>query len=318
MSKKTLESIMQNEKKATRQAYGEVLCELGGTYPELCVLDADLSKSTMTYEFKKVFPDRHFNLGIAEQNLAGYAAGLALSGKKVCFSGFATFVTGRGFEIIRNAIGYPHLDVNICATHAGITVGEDGATHQSFEDMAIMRTIPGMTVICPSDDFSTRELMRQALAHKGPCYVRLGRAAVPGIYGEGDKIELGKGSVLREGKDAAIIACGIMVYEALAAAEKLSEEGIEARVIDMHTIKPLDEELVLKAAKDCGFIVSCEEHSVVGGLGGAIAELLSEKLPTKMAFVGQKDSYGESGKPEELKAKYGMNADAIIHAVMNK
>lgn len=303
------------EKMATRQAYGKKLVELGATNENLVVMDADLSKSTMTAEFGKAYPERFFNMGIAEQNMYGAAAGLALSGKVVCASTFAMFAAGRAFEIIRNSIGYTNANVKICATHAGITVGEDGASHQTFEDIALMRTIPGMTVINPSDGVSAGKLLEQAVAMEGPCYVRLGRAAVPVCYQESDEIILGKGNCVRDGKDVAIIATGIMVNEALMAAEELAKEGIDARVIDIHTIKPLDEEIVVKAAEETGKIVTAEEHSVIGGLGSAVAEVVTQKCPIKMAFVGQKDTFGESGKPDQLKEKYGMTAADIIAAV---
>ena len=301
-------------KRATREAYGKVLVELGKEYPDLIVMDADLSGSTKSGEFAKVYPDRFFNAGIAEQNLYGMAAGLALSGKIVCASTFAMFATGRAFEIIRNSIGYTGANVKVCASHAGITVGEDGASHQTFEDIALMRTIPGMTVVNPCDGYSAESLIRQVVQMEGPAYVRLGRAAVPDFYTEGDVLELGKGKVLREGKDLTIIATGIMVAEAMEAALILQESSIDARVIDIHTIKPLDEELIIKAAKETGRIVTCEEHSIIGGLGSAVSELLSREHPVKMAMVGQQDTFGESGKPEELKAKYGMNASAIVLA----
>lgn len=303
------------EKMATRQAYGKKLVELGATNENLVVMDADLSKSTMTAEFGKAYPERFFNMGIAEQNMYGAAAGLALSGKVVCASTFAMFAAGRAFEIIRNSIGYTNANVKICATHAGITVGEDGASHQTFEDIALMRTIPGMTVINPSDGVSAAKLLEQAVAMEGPCYVRLGRAAVPVCYQESDEIVLGKGNCVRDGKDVAIIATGIMVNEALMAAEELAKEGINARVIDIHTIKPLDEEIIVKAAEETGKIVTAEEHSVIGGLGSAVAEVVTQKCPVKMAFVGQKDTFGESGKPDQLKEKYGMTAADIIAAV---
>ena len=303
------------EKMATRQAYGKALVELGNIYDNLVVLDADLSKSTMTAEFKKAYPERFFNMGIAEQNMYGVATGLAMSGKIVCASTFAMFAAGRAFEIIRNSIGYPKANVKICATHAGITVGEDGASHQTFEDIALMRTIPGMTVLNPGDGHSAMELMKQAIAYEGPVYVRLGRAAVPTIYDENTKIEMGKGITVREGKDYTVIATGIMVNEAVMAAEELAKEGIDVRVIDMHTIKPLDEEIIVKAAKETKGIVTAEEHSVLGGLGAAVAEVVVQKAPVKMALVGQKDTFGESGKPEELKQKYGMTAADIIAAV---
>jgi len=300
---------------ATRQAYGKVLVEIGAENPNLVVMDADLSKSTMTAEFGKAYPERFFNMGIAEQNLYGAATGLALSGKVVCASTFAMFAAGRAFEIIRNSIGYTHANVKVCATHAGITVGEDGASHQTFEDIALMRTIPGMTVVNPSDGVSAKKLMKQVVAFDGPAYVRLGRAAVPVCYGEDDEIVLGKGNQVREGKDVTVIATGIMVNEALMAAEELAAEGIDVRVIDMHTIKPLDEDIIVKAARETGAIVTAEEHSVIGGLGSAVAEVVVKKCPVKMAMVGQQDTFGESGKPDELKAKYGMTAADIVKAV---
>ena len=306
---------MMADKMATRKAYGETLVELGAENPDLVVMDADLSKSTMTAEFGKKYPERFFNMGIAEQNLYGAAAGLALSGKVVCASTFAMFAAGRAFEIIRNSIGYTRANVKICATHSGITVGEDGASHQTFEDIALMRTIPGMTVINPSDGVSAGKLIRQAVAFNGPCYVRLGRAAVPVFYGEDSEITLGKGNLIRDGRDVAVIATGIMVSEAAAAAEKLAEDGIDVRVIDMHTIKPLDEEIIIKAAEETGAIVTAEEHSVIGGLGSAVAEVVVRNHPVKMSMVGQKDTYGESGKPDELKKKYGLTSDDIIKAV---
>ena len=306
---------MMVDKMETRKAYGETLVGLGAENPDLVVMDADLSKSTMTAEFGKKYPERFFNMGIAEQNLYGAAAGLALSGKVVCASTFAMFAAGRAFEIIRNSIGYTRANVKICATHSGITVGEDGASHQTFEDIALMRTIPGMTVINPSDGVSAGKLIRQAVAFNGPCYVRLGRAAVPVFYGEDSEITLGKGNLIRDGRDVTVIATGIMVSEAAAAAEKLAEDGIDVRVIDMHTIKPLDEEIIIKAAEETGAIVTAEEHSVIGGLGSAVAEVVVRNHPVKMSMVGQKDTYGESGKPDELKKKYGMTSDDIIKAV---
>lgn len=303
------------DKMATRQAYGKALVELGEKYPELVVMDADLSKSTMTAEFGKAYPERFFNMGIAEQNLYASAAGLALSGKTVCASTFAMFASGRAFEIIRNSIGYTKANVKICATHAGITVGEDGASHQTFEDIALMRTIPGMTVINPSDGVSAKKLLEQAVAMNGPCYVRLGRAAVPVFYGEDAEITLGKGNLVKDGKDVTIVATGIMVNEAVIAAEALAGEGIDARVIDIHTIKPIDEDIIIKAAQETKAIVTAEEHSVIGGLGSAVAEVVVKNAPVKMAMVGQQDTYGESGKPDQLKEKYGMTANDIIAAV---
>ena len=303
------------EKMATRQAYGKALVEIGAENPNLVVMDADLSKSTMTAEFSKAYPERFFNMGIAEQNLYASAAGLALSGKTVCASTFAMFASGRAFEIIRNSIGYTKANVKICATHAGITVGEDGASHQTFEDIALMRTIPGMTVINPSDGVSAKKLLEQAVAMYGPCYVRLGRAAVPTFYGEDADITLGKGNLVKDGMDVTIVATGIMVNEAVMAAEELAKEGIDARIIDIHTIKPLDEEIIIKAAQETKAIVTAEEHSVIGGLGSAVSEVVVKNAPVKMAMVGQKDTFGESGKPDQLKEKYGMTAADIVAAV---
>lgn len=302
-------------KMATREAYGKTLVKLGATHPDLVVMDGDLSKSTKTVEFEKVYPERFFNMGIAEQNLYGTATGIALSGKTVCASTFAMFATGRAFEIIRNSIGYTGANVKVCATHAGITVGEDGASHQTFEDIALMRTIPGMTVVNPSDAVSTEKLLEQVVDFEGPAYVRLGRAAVPVFYSEEDEIVLGKGKQIKDGKDVTIIATGIMVNQAMIAAERLELEGVIARVIDMHTIKPLDEEIIIKAAKETGKIVTAEEHSVIGGLGSAVAEVLAKNCPVRMEMVGQMDTFGESGKPDELLEKYGMTADDIVAAV---
>ena len=309
----------KNEKMATRQAYGKALVEIGAENKNLVVMDAGLSKSTMTAEFAKAYPERFFNMGIAEQNLYAAACGLALSGKVVCASTFAMFAAGRAFEIIRNSIGYTHANVKVCATHAGITVGEDGASHQTFEDIALMRTIPGMVVANPSDGASAKVLLKQVIDMDGPAYVRLGRAAVPMFYDEAaaSELKLGKGSCLREGKDLTIIATGIMVSEAMIAASELASKGIDARVIDMHTIKPLDEEIIVKAASETGAIVTAEEHSVIGGLGSAVAEVVVKKVPVKMAMVGQQDTFGESGKPDELKAKYGMTAADIVSAALS-
>lgn len=303
------------DKRATREAYGKVLAELGTEFPNLVVMDADLSGSTKTAVFAKEFPERFFNMGIAEQNLYGAATGLALSGKTVCASTFAMFASGRAFEIIRNSIGYTGANVKVCATHAGITVGEDGASHQTFEDLALMRTIPGMTVVNPCDGVSTEFLMRQVVEMDGPCYVRLGRASVPEFYNESDEIVLGKGNLLRDGRDVTIIATGIMVSDAMEAAAELAEQGIEARVIDIHTIKPLDEEIIVKAAEETGKIVTAEEHSIIGGLGSAVSEVLSRRCPVHIEMVGQMDTFGESGNPSELKEKYGMTKAAIVAAV---
>ena len=300
---------------ATRAAYGKTLVKLGATNPNLVVMDADLSGSTKTKDFAKAYPERFFNMGIAEQNLYGAATGIALSGKVVCASTFAMFAAGRAFEIIRNSIGYTGANVKVCATHAGITVGEDGASHQTFEDLALMRTIPGMTVVNPSDGVSAEMLLEQVIGFYGPAYVRLGRAEVPTFYTGQEPLKLGKGHLLRDGKDVTVIATGIMVAEAMEAAEELAKEGIDVRVIDMHTIKPLDEEIIIKAAKETGKIVTAEEHSVIGGLGSAVAEVLVKNCPVKMQMVGQHDTFGESGKPEELKEKYGMKAKNIVASV---
>lgn len=303
------------DKMATREAYGKTLVKIGAVKEDLVVMDADLSGSTKTGDFKKVYPERFFNVGIAEQNLYAMAAGIALSGKTVCASTFAMFAAGRAFEIIRNSIGYTKANVKICATHAGITVGEDGASHQTFEDLALMRTIPGMVVINPCDGVSCEKLLEQVINIEGPAYVRLGRASVPIFYNDDVKLEIGKGHQLKDGSDMTIIATGIMVNEAMIAANELEKEGISIRVIDMHTIKPLDREIIIKAAKETGKIVTCEEHSVIGGLGSAVCEVVSEEAPCKVIRVGQLDTYGESGKPEELKEKYKMNASAIIERI---
>lgn len=304
-----------SNKIATRQAYGEALAELGKNNKEIVVLDADLSKSTMTAMFAEKNKERFFNMGIAEQNMYGVAAGLAASGKIVFASTFAIFAAGRAFEIIRNSIGYPRLNVKICATHAGITVGEDGASHQAVEDVALMRVIPGMTVINPSDAVSAKKAVERAAETHGPMYIRLGRAGVPVIYDEDTDFEIGKGICIREGNDAAVIAAGIMVHEAIDAAGMLEKEGISVRVIDMHTIKPIDRDIIIKAASETGRIVTAEEHSVIGGLGSAVAEVLSQNLPVRIKMVGIKDTFGESGKPEELLKKYSLKAADIADAV---
>ncbi|MBQ2218046.1 MAG: transketolase family protein [Firmicutes bacterium] len=303
------------ERIATRASYGKALVELGAENPDIVVLDADLSGSTQTKKFADVYPDRFFNAGIAEANMMGMAAGLAVSGKTVFASSFAMFASGRAYEIIRNSIAYTGANVKICATHAGVTVGEDGASHQCVEDLSLMRTIPGMTVINPADDVSARALIKAAAAYKGPVYIRLGRAAVPVIYEEGKTFEIGKALRVREGKDAAILATGIMVNEALQAANMLAAEGIECRVVDVHTIKPLDREEVIAAAKDCGCIVTAEEHSVIGGLGSAVAETVCKEAPCRMAMVGVQDVFGQSGKPGELMEQYGLTAADIAAAV---
>ena len=302
------------DKQATRQAYGDALVELGANNKDLVVMDADLSKSTMTVGFSKAFPERFFNMGIAEQNMYGVAAGLAASGKTVVASTFAMFATGRAFEIIRNSIGYPHLNVKICATHAGVTVGEDGASHQAIEDIALMRSIPGMTVLNPSDGVSAKKAVEAAVAMDGPVYVRLGRAAVPFVYDEDMDFEIGKGLTVKEGSDVTIIATGIMVNEAIQAAEKLEAEGISARIIDIHTIKPIDEEIIIKAAKETKGIVTAEEHSVIGGLGSAVAEVTAKNAPAKIKMIGIQDRFGQSGKPDQLMKEYGLTADDIVAA----
>lgn len=306
---------MKGDKIATREAYGKTLVELGALHPDMVVMDADLAGSTKTAEFRKVYPERFFNMGIAEQNLMGTAAGIALSGHLVFASSFAMFAAGRAFEIIRNAIGYTGANVKVCATHAGLTVGEDGASHQAIEDVALMRTIPGMTVVNPADAVSCAALLRQVADLQGPAYVRLGRAKVPVLYDEEEEIHLGKGHVLRPGKDVTVIASGIMVAESLQAASQLEKEGIDVRLIDLHTIKPLDREIIVRAAKETGRIVTAEEHSVIGGLGDAVASVLCEACPVRLKKVGVEDCFGESGKPEELKEKYGLTAAHVAACV---
>ena len=299
---------------ATRDAYGKALVEFGEKY-DFVVLDADLAAATKTCNFKKAFPDRFFDCGIAEGNMMSVAAGIAATGQLVFVSSFAMFAAGRAFEQVRNSIGYPHLNVKIGATHAGITVGEDGATHQCNEDIALMRTIPGMTVICPADAVAARAAVEAAINHVGPVYMRFGRAPVPMIYGDDYKFEIGKGRVLADGKDVTIVATGITVFMALEAREKLAAEGIDAAVIDIATIKPIDEELLVQYAAKTGKIVTCEEHSIIGGLGGAVSEVLSEKCPAKIKRVGINDTYGSSGKAFEVAAHYGISAEHIYEAV---
>lgn len=303
------------DKISTRQAYGDALVELGKKNKDIIVMDADLSKSTMTAGFKKEFPERFFNAGIAECNMMGMAAGLALSGKTVFASTFAMFAAGRAYEIIRNSIAYPKANVKICATHAGITVGEDGASHQCIEDLALMRVIPGMTVVHPADAVSTKKLLEQIAGENGPAYVRLGRLNIPVLYDEDAKIELGKGNCVKDGSDVTVIACGLMVNEAMMAAEELEKEGISVRVIDMHTIKPIDEDIIVKAASETKAIITAEEHSVMGGLGSAVAEVVVKKCPTKMAMVGVQDRFGQSGKPPLLMEEYNITASDIVKAV---
>ena len=304
------------KKIATRESYGNALAALGKEHDNVVVLDADLAGATKTSTFKKEFPDRHFDCGIAEGNMMAVAAGLASMGLVPFASTFAMFAAGRAFEQVRNSIGYPHLNVKIGATHGGISVGEDGASHQCCEDFALMRSIPGMTVICPSDDVEARAAVNAAYEFEGPVYLRFGRSGVPVFHDEDSfKFEIGKGEVLQDGNDVAIIATGLMVCEAMKAGEELKAEGINARVINMATIKPLDEELVLKAAKDCGKIVTCEEHSIIGGLGEAVSSLLAEKLPTPVRRIGVNDEFGHSGPAADLLKDFGLSAENIVATV---
>ena len=304
------------KKIATRESYGNALAELGAQNPNVVVLDADLAGATKTAIFKKAFPERHIDCGIAEGNMMGVAAGLATCGKVVFASSFAMFAAGRAFEQVRNSIGYPHLNVKIGATHAGISVGEDGATHQCNEDIAIMRTIPGMTIICPADDVEARAAVKAAAEYEGPVYLRFGRLAVPLINDEATyKFEIGKGITMKEGKDVTIIATGLEVNESLEAAKLLEADGISAEVIDIHTIKPIDRELVVASAKKTGKVVTVEEHSIIGGLGGAVAEVLAEEAPTKMLRIGMMDQFGESGPAKVLIEKYGLDAKSIYEKV---
>lgn len=304
------------QKMATREAYGKALAEFGAKYPDLVVLDADLANATKTNSFQKVYPDRHIDCGIAECNMMGIAAGLSTVGKIPFASTFAMFASGRAYEQVRNSIGYPHLNVKIGATHAGITVGEDGASHQCLEDMALMRAIPGMVVINPSDAVEARAAVQAAIEYVGPVYLRFGRAAVPIINDREDyKFEIGKGEVLREGSDVTIVATGICVSSALEAADKLAADGISAEVINIHTIKPLDTELIVNSAKKTGKVVTAEEHTIIGGLGGAVCEALSEKAPTPVLRIGINDVFGESGTAAELVAKYGLDGEGIYAKV---
>ena len=304
------------KKIATRESYGNALKELAEEFPQLVVLDADLAAATKTGIFKKAYPDRHIDCGIAECNMVGIAAGLASVGKIPFVSSFAMFAAGRAYEQVRNSVGYPHLNVKIGATHAGITVGEDGATHQCNEDLALMRTIPGMVVMCPSDDVEAKAAVRAALEYEGPVYIRFGRAAVPVINDRPDyKFEIGKGTVVREGKDVTIVATGICVDSALGAAEKLAAEGISAEVVNICTIKPLDEEIILSSAKKTGKVVTVEEHTVIGGLGSAVCDCLCAKLPTPVKKLGMQDVFGESGSAAALVAKYGLDAEGVYKSV---
>ncbi len=304
------------KKIATRESYGNALVELGKEYPNLVVLDADLANATKTLTFKKAFPERHIDCGIAESNMMGIAAGLATTGYIPFVSSFAMFAAGRAFEQVRNTIGYPHLNVKIGATHAGITVGEDGASHQCLEDIALMRTIPGMVVMCPADDVEAKAAVRAAMEHNGPVYIRFGRAACNVINDRPDyKFELGKGSIVREGSDVTIVATGICVDSALAAADLLAAEGILAEVINICTIKPLDEDLIIKSAKKTGKVVTAEEHSVIGGLGSAVCDALSAKYPVPVCKIGMQDIFGESGSAAALVQKYELDGPGVYKQV---
>lgn len=300
-------------KKATRESYGEALAELADKYENLYVFDADLAAATKTGVFKKKYPERFFDCGIAEANMMGVAAGMAATGKIPFASTFAMFAAGRAYEIVRNSIGYPHLNVKIGATHAGISVGEDGATHQCNEDIALMRTIPGMTIINPADDVEARAAVEAAILHDGPVYLRFGRLAAP-IFNDIEtyKFELGKGIKLTDGDDIAIIATGLMVSEALAAAEELKKDGINARVINIHTIKPIDKDIILEAAKDTGLLLTVEEHSVIGGLGSAVSDVVTESLPTKVIKIGVNDEFGHSGPAVDLLKEFGLSSENIV------
>ena len=300
------------KKSATRDGYGAALAKLGAAHDNVVVLDADLAGATKTGVFKKAFPDRFFDCGIAEGNMMCMAAGLATTGLVPFASSFAMFAAGRAFEQVRNSIGYPHLNVKIGATHGGISVGEDGASHQCCEDFALMRSIPGMTIICPADSVEAEAAVMAAYEMEGPVYLRFGRLAIPVFHEEGFKFQIGKGEILREGTDVAIIANGLLVYEAIQAGEMLAEAGINAMIINMATVKPLDEELVLEAARKCGKVITCEEHSVIGGLGEAVCSLLSEKLPTIVRRIGVNDEFGHSGPAVPLLKQFGLSADHIV------
>ncbi|MDE5819049.1 MAG: transketolase family protein [Lachnospiraceae bacterium] len=304
------------KKIATRESYGNALAEVGKDYPNLVVLDADLAGATKTSTFQKAFPDRHIDCGIAECNMVGIAAGLSTTGKIPFVSSFAMFAAGRAFEQVRNSVGYPHLNVKIGATHAGITVGEDGASHQCNEDLALMRTIPGMVVMCPSDDVEAKAAVRAAVEHEGPVYLRFGRSAVPVINDRPEySFKIGKGEVLREGTDVTIVATGICVATALEAAEKLAADGVSAEVINICTIKPLDEELIIASAKKTGKVVTAEEHSVIGGLGSAVCDALCKSAPTPVCKIGMQDVFGESGAANALVEKYGLDGEGIYRQV---
>lgn len=313
MAEKTTQDKI--EKVATRDAYGKTLVQLGGENPDIVVLDADLSKSTKTADFAKVFPGRFFNMGIAEQNLIGFSAGLAAAGKIPFASTFAVFAAGRGFEIIRNSVAYPKLNVKIAVTHAGISVGEDGGSHQAVEDLALMRALPNMTVLVPADAQETTEVIKAAAVYKGPVYIRMGRLAIPVLFDQSYKFEIGKANVIREGKDVTVIANGLMVGEALKAAGELAAEGIDVLVVNCASLKPLDQDTIIRVAKQTGAVVTAEEHSIIGGLGSAVAEVLGENYPVPLMRVGIRDTFGESGRPEELLVKYGLTSREIINAV---
>ena len=298
--------------KPTRQSYGEALVELGKENEKVVVLDADLATATKTIEFAKEFPQKFFDIGIAEADMIGTAAGMATCGKIPYASTFAVFATGRAYDQIRSSVCYPNLNVKICATHAGVTVGEDGATHQMLEDLSLMRVLPNMRVFCPSDDIQTKWLIKEISKINGPCYVRLCRMATPEIYDENQKFEIGKMVQIGEGTDAAIFATGVTVSEAIKAKKELKEKGIDVRVIDVHTIKPLDEEMIIKCAKETKRLISIEDHSIIGGLGSAIAEVLTEKLPTKLERMGVNDTFGKSGKAEELLKYFKIDSSSIV------
>ena len=300
------------KKIATREGYGTALVELGKEHADIVVLDADLAGATKTGTFKKAFPDRHLNFGIAEGNMMSAAAGLAATGMVPFASSFAMFATGRAFEQIRNSIAYPHLNVKVCASHGGISVGEDGASHQCCEDYALMRSLPGMVVMSPADNVEAIAMVKAAYEYVGPVYIRTGRSAVPMFHGEDFKFQIGKGEIVREGSDIAIIANGLMVYEAMKAGEALAEQGINALIINMATIKPLDETLVLEAAKKCGKVITCEEHSVIGGLGEAVCAVLSEKCPTPVKRIGVNDEFGHSGPAVKLLEQFGLSWENIV------
>ncbi len=310
-----MKKLADVKKIATRQSYGESLRDFAEEYPNLVVLDADLSNATKTGTFKKAYPDRFINCGIAESNMMSIAAGLSTTGLIPFASTFAMFAAGRAYEQVRNSIGYPHLNVKIGATHAGISVGEDGASHQCLEDLALMRMIPGMVVMCPADDTEARMAIKAALDYVGPVYIRFGRAAVPVVFDENYKFEIGKGAILREGTDVTLVANGLCVASALEAADKLAADGISAEVINICTIKPLDDDLIVASAKKTGKVVTAEEHSIIGGLGGAVAECLAEKCPTPMYRIGVRDRFGESGPAGELLHKYMLDGEGVYKQV---